>query len=63
MTDDSGRDARNPSVRDEVHAVGGQLGLTSVPWVAALNVHYVGEFRGPGPVPGAGGRPQCGQEV
>jgi hypothetical protein len=44
ITDDSGRDARNPSVRDEVHAVGGQLGLTYVPWVASLNVHYLGEF-------------------
>jgi hypothetical protein len=31
-------------VRDEVHAVGGQLGLTYVLWVAALNLHYFGEF-------------------
>ena len=44
ISDDSGSDARNPSVRDQVHAVGGQLGLTYVPWVAALNVHYFGEF-------------------
>jgi hypothetical protein len=44
ITDDAGRDARNPSVHDEVHAVGGQLGLTYVPWVAALNVRYLGEF-------------------
>jgi hypothetical protein len=44
MTDDSGRDARNPSVRDQVHAVGGQLGLTYVPWFASLNAHYFSEF-------------------
>jgi hypothetical protein len=44
ITDDSGSDARNPSVRDEVHAVGGQLGLTYVPWFASLNLHYFGEF-------------------
>jgi hypothetical protein len=44
ITDDSGRDARNPSVHDEVHAVGGQLGLTYVPWIASLNVRYFGEF-------------------
>jgi hypothetical protein len=44
LTDDSGSDARNPDVHDEVHAVGGQLGLTYVPWVASLNVRYFGEF-------------------
>jgi hypothetical protein len=44
ITDDSGSDARNPDVRDEVHAVGGQLGLTYVPWVASLNMHYLSEF-------------------
>jgi hypothetical protein len=44
ITDDSGSDALNPSVHDEVHAVGGQLGLTYAPWVASLNVHYFGEF-------------------
>jgi hypothetical protein len=44
LTDDSGSDARNPDVHDEVHAVGGQLGLTYVPWFASLNVHYFGEF-------------------
>jgi hypothetical protein len=43
-TNDSGSDARNPGVRDQVHAVGGQLGLTYIPWVAALNVRYSGEF-------------------
>ena len=44
ITDDSGSDARNPGVHDEVHAVGGQLGLTYVPWFASLNMHYFGEF-------------------
>jgi hypothetical protein len=44
ITDDSGSDVRNPDVHDEVHAVGGQLGLTYVPWFASLNVHYFSEF-------------------
>jgi hypothetical protein len=44
ITDDSGSDARNPDVHDEVHAVGGQLGLTYIPWFASLNLHYFGEF-------------------
>jgi hypothetical protein len=44
ITDDSGSDARNPDVHDEVHAVGGQVGLTYVPWNAALNFHYFYEF-------------------
>ena len=44
LTDDSGSDARTPNVHDQVHAVGGQLGLTYVPWVAALNGRYFGEF-------------------
>ena len=44
VSDDSGSDARNPDVHDEVHAVGGQLGLTYVPWFASLNMHYFGEF-------------------
>jgi len=44
ITDDSGHDARNPGVHDQVHAVGGQLGLTYAPWNAVLNVHYFYEF-------------------
>jgi hypothetical protein len=44
VSDDSGSDARNPDVHDEVHAIGGQLGLTYVPWFASLNLHYFGEF-------------------
>jgi hypothetical protein len=44
ITDDSGTDARNPSEHDQVHAIGGQLGLTYVPWSAALNVRYMHEL-------------------
>jgi hypothetical protein len=44
LLDDSGSDVRNPDVHDEVHAVGGQLGLTYVPWFASLNMHYFSEF-------------------
>jgi len=44
ITDDTGSDARNPGVHDEVHAVGGQLGLTYAPWNAVLNFHYFYEF-------------------
>lgn len=44
ITDDSGSAAKNPGVHDQVHAVGGQIGLTYVPWNAALNFHYFYEF-------------------
>jgi len=44
VTDDSGKDARQPDVRDEVHAAGVQLGLSHVPWNAALNLVYLNEF-------------------
>ena len=44
ITDDTGRDAVSPSVHDEVHAVGGQLGLAYVPWNAAMNFKYFYEF-------------------
>jgi hypothetical protein len=44
ITDDSGRDARNPGVHDQVHAVGGQLGLTYAPWVLAVNFHGFYEY-------------------
>jgi hypothetical protein len=44
ITDDSGSAAAAPPVKDEVHAVGGQIGLTHVPWNAALNFHYFYEF-------------------
>ena len=39
VSDDSGSDASN-GVRDQVHGVGFQFGLTSVPWMASLNFHY-----------------------
>lgn len=42
ITDDTGRAAT--STRDRVHAVGGQLGLTCVPWALSLNVHGFYEF-------------------
>jgi hypothetical protein len=44
ITDDSGSAARNPDVHTQVHAVGGQIGLTCVPWNAALNFHAYQEF-------------------
>lgn len=44
ITDDSGSAARNASVHTAVHGVGGQLGLTYVPWKAALNFHAFHEF-------------------
>ena len=42
ITDDTGSIATN--VRDEVHAVGGQLGLAYLPWHAALTFHGFYEF-------------------
>jgi hypothetical protein len=44
ITDDDGDDVRDPSVRDEVHAVGAQAGLTYVPWNAVLNFHWLYEY-------------------
>src|SRR5215471_14733808 len=43
-TDDSGSAARNPSVHDQVHGIGGQVGFTYVPWNAALNFHAFHEY-------------------
>jgi len=42
ITDDSGDDASN--TRDQVHAVGGQLGLTYVPWATSLTLHGFYEY-------------------
>jgi hypothetical protein len=39
ITDDSGSDAKNSGVHDQVHAVGGQLGLTYVSWLLLVNFH------------------------
>ena len=44
ISDDTGSDAQNPGVHDQVHAVGGQLGLTYVPWMAALTFHGFAEI-------------------
>ncbi len=42
ITEDTGSAAN--STRDQVHAVGGQLGLTYVPWMVSLNLHGFYEF-------------------
>ena len=42
VTDDSGGTASN--IRDQVHAVGGQIGLIHMPWHAALNLHGYYEY-------------------
>ncbi len=44
VSDDSGTDARNPTVHDRVHAAGLQVGVTSVKRVMALNFHWFHEF-------------------
>jgi hypothetical protein len=44
VSDDKGRDARNPNVHDEVHAVGGQIGLTYVPWMLSINFRAMHEY-------------------
>lgn len=44
VTDDIGSDARNPSVHDRVHAVGVQIGVTSVKPLLVLNFHWFHEF-------------------
>jgi hypothetical protein len=42
-TEDSGSDTSN-SAKDQVQAVGFQVGLTQVKWNAVLNFHYFNEF-------------------
>lgn len=42
ITDDSGSAANG--TRDQLHAVGGQLGVTYVPWMASLTVHGFHEY-------------------
>lgn len=44
ITDDTGSAAKNPGVHDQVHAVGGQLGVTYVPWMLSVNFHGFSEF-------------------
>jgi hypothetical protein len=44
VTDDTGSDARNGSVHDQVHAAGWQVGLVYSPWNAALSFRYLYEL-------------------
>lgn len=44
VSDDRGRAARNPSVHDQVHAAGVQLGLTHARWNASVTARYLEEF-------------------
>jgi len=44
VSHDTGGDAATPNVLDQVHAVGGQLGLTYVPWGFLVNFHAFQEF-------------------
>ena len=44
ITDDTGSDVIDPSVHDQVHGVGGQLGITYVPWVLSANFHGFYEY-------------------
>jgi hypothetical protein len=44
VSHDTGSDAATPNVLDQVHAAGGQLGLTYVPWSAVVNFHAFQEF-------------------
>lgn len=43
VSDDRGSDATNPGAHDSVHGIGGQLGLTYVPWGLVANLHGFGE--------------------
>lgn len=44
VSHDSGEDAAQPNVLGQVHAAGGQLGITHVPWGVLLNFHAFQEF-------------------
>ncbi|HZQ48620.1 MAG TPA: transporter, partial [Verrucomicrobiae bacterium] len=44
ITDSSGSDAIAPNSRSQVHGVGGQLGITYVPWNAFLTFHGFYEY-------------------
>ncbi|HLH52893.1 MAG TPA: transporter, partial [Verrucomicrobiae bacterium] len=44
VTDDTGSNARNPNVHDQVHGVGGQIGVTYAPWNVTLDFSYFYEF-------------------
>jgi hypothetical protein len=44
ISDDSGSAARNPTQHFQVHGVGGQVGLSYLPWNAALTMHGYYEY-------------------
>ncbi len=44
ITDDKGSDATSPDVHDQVYAIGPQVGLTYVPWKAAVTAKWLHEF-------------------
>jgi hypothetical protein len=44
ITDDKGSDVGDPDLHDQVHAVGGQVGLTYLPWALSVNAHGFYEF-------------------
>ena len=44
ITGETGSGASNSSARYQTHGVGGQIGLSSVRWDAALNFHYFYEY-------------------
>jgi hypothetical protein len=44
VSNDSGADVTSAPLKDEVHAVGAQVGLTHVPLNGTLNFHYFYEF-------------------
>ena len=44
VSHDTGSDAATPNVLDQVHAAGGQIGFTYVPWALVVNFHAFQEF-------------------
>jgi hypothetical protein len=44
VSEDTGGDARNGDVLDEVHAVGAQMGVVYVPWNFSVTLRYDQEF-------------------
>jgi hypothetical protein len=44
VTEDSGSDARNKDVKDQVYMVGPELGLVYLPWEAQITLRWLHEF-------------------
>jgi hypothetical protein len=44
VTEDSGSDARNKNVKDQVYMAGPQLGLAYLPWGANVTLRWLNEF-------------------